>query len=265
MIAAAGQASLFAAGESFLLVRFREFYGEVVRWKRRVVQENHGLAGIAPEASATMAATSTPPVTVVESLLGLLNRQEAEIRRAGGDYAAEMYRRAQYVMAALADETFLYLDWPGRDAWRSDLLEYRLFRSYRAGEEVFRQLGAILRTRDPVDVDLAKVLLLALGLGFRGQLRGPAGEAQIAAFRRQLYTFITHRDAGSPHPAHTLFPEAYASTIEAAGESRRLSRTRPWIVAGLLLLFAWLVAQDYVWRDVVKDLRKPIEVINKTP
>lgn len=260
---AAGQASIFAGGESFLLVRFREFYEEVVRWKRRVAKENQGLAGMAPDPSGTMAATSTPPVTVVESLLGLLNRQEAEVRRAGGDYAGEMYRRAQYVMAALADEVFLYLDWPGRDAWRSDLLEYRLFRSYQAGEEVFRQLGTILRTRDPVDVDLAKVMLMALGLGFRGQLRGPAGEPQITAFRRQLYTFITHRDAGSPRPAHSLFPEAYASTIEAAGESRRLSRTRPWIVAGLLLLFAWLVAQHYVWRQVVKDPTKHIQAINK--
>ena len=211
-MSAASQESLFAGGESFLLARFRELYEEVVRWKRRLAQENRGLAG----GGAEPAATATAPVTVVESLLGLLNRQEAEVRRAGGDYAAEMYRRAQYVMAALADEIFLYLDWPGREAWRSDLLEYRLFRSYRAGEEVFRQISAILRTRDPVDADLAKVMLLALGLGFRGQLRGPAGEPQIAAFRRQLYTFITHREAGSPHPPHSLLPEAYASTIESA-------------------------------------------------
>ena len=94
---AASRAPFFAGGDSFLLVRFREFYEEVVRWKRRVVQESRGLAGSEPEPSA---AAITPPITVVESLHGLLTRQEAEVRRAGGDYAAEMYRRAQYVMAA---------------------------------------------------------------------------------------------------------------------------------------------------------------------
>ncbi len=70
MSTAAGQAPLFAGGESFLLSRFRELYEEVVRWKRRLVQENRGLAG-APGATAA----TTSPVTVVESLLGLLNRQ----------------------------------------------------------------------------------------------------------------------------------------------------------------------------------------------
>lgn len=259
MSAAAGQASLFDGGESFLLIRFRGFYEEVVRWKRRLMLENQGLAGMTPEASA---ATATKAVTVVESLHGLLDRQKAEVLRAGGDYAAEMYKKAQYVMAALADETFLYLDWPGHDAWRSDLLEYRLFHSYNAGEEIFRRIGAILHTRDPVDAELAKILLLALGLGFRGQLRGPAGEPQIAAYRHQLYTFVTHREAGSPHLAHSLFPEAYASSIEGAGESRRLSRTRPWIVAGLLLLAAWLTTQHYLWRDVVKKTAPYIQKIN---
>ena len=48
------------------------------------------------------------------------------MRRTGGEYASALYRRAQYVMAALADETFLYLDWPGRDAWRANLLEFKL-------------------------------------------------------------------------------------------------------------------------------------------
>jgi len=150
----------YTGGESFLLTQFREFYQEVVRWKRLAARDGQllqvsaaaapgalvmtGGPGAAPGAlmlvgggavagpagAAGAAAAVTPsvaPATIWQALLGLLNRQEAEVRRTGGEYASAIYRRAQYVMAALADEIFLYLDWPGREAWRANLLEFVVF------------------------------------------------------------------------------------------------------------------------------------------
>jgi type VI secretion system protein ImpK len=283
----------FANGDSVLLVQFREFYQEVVRWKRLAAREGASLPavstvgaagavpaalvvsgpGVAPKAlvRAGGAASAAPPPevtvtaagTVWQALLGLLNRQEAEVRRTGGEYASALYRRAQYVMAALADETFLYLDWPGREAWRTNLLEFKLFHSYRAGEEVFRQIEALLRTRDPADADLARVYLMALALGFRGELRGSAGEARIDTYRRELYTFLTHRDPGTPRDPHSLFPEAYQSNLEAAGTSRRLSAARRWLLAGLVLALLWIVVAHRIWLGVVDDLWPLVDRINE--
>ena len=266
----------YSNGESFLLEQFREFYQEVVRWKRLAAREGSALAAVsaagggpgglvlagpgapgplmlvgaaAPAPAAPPAPATVAPATVWQALLGLLNRQEAEVRRSGGEYAAVIYRRAQYVMAALADEIFLYLDWPGREAWRANLLEFKLFQSYRAGEEIFHRIEALLRTRDPADAELGKIYLMALALGFRGQLRGPEAQARIDWYRRELYTFLTNRDPGMPRDPHSLFPEAYQSNVEAAGAGRRLSAVRRWMLAGLLLALLWILVSHRVWLD----------------
>jgi type VI secretion system protein ImpK len=281
-------------GESFLLTQFREFYQEVVRWKRLAARDGQLLqvsAAAAPGAlpgSLVMAggpgaapgalmlvgggvgggavgavAPSVAPATIWQALLGLLNRQEAEVRRTGGEYASAIYRRAQYVMAALADEIFLYLDWPGREAWRANLLEFKLFQSYRAGEEIFRRIEALLRTRDPADSELAKIYLMAIALGFRGELRGPEGQARVDVYRRELYTFLTNRDPGTPREPQSLFPEAYQNNVEASGAGRRLSAARRWLLAGLLLALVWILASHFVWLGLIKDLSPLVDEINQ--
>jgi len=268
----------YADGESFLLVQFREFYQEVVRWKRLVAREGAALSAVAsagaPAGALVVVASPGPMIgsgsgatiaqaTVGQALLGLLNRQEAEVRRTGGEYASAIYRRAQYVMAALADETFLYLDWPGREAWRTNLLEYKLFQSYRAGEEVFRRIEALLSTRDPAESDLARVYLMTLALGFRGKLRGPEGEARVDTYRRDLYTFLSNRDPGTPREPHSLFQAAYQSNFESAGASRRLSASRRWLLGGLLLALLWIIVSHRVWIGITEDLWPLVDRINQ--
>jgi type VI secretion system protein ImpK len=279
----------YTGGESFLLTQFREFYEEVVRWKRLAARDGEllqvsaaaapgalvmtGGPGAAPGAlmlvggasagAAGMVMSSVAPATIWQALLGLLNRQEAEVRRTGGEYASAIYRRAQYVMAALADEIFLYLDWPGREAWRANLLEFKLFQSYRAGEEIFRRIEALLRTRDPADSELAKIYLMAIALGFRGELRGPEGQARVDVYRRELYTFLTNRDPGTPREPQSLFPEAYQSNVEALGAGRRLSAARRWLLAGLLLALLWILVSHRVWLGLVEDLSPLVDEINQ--
>ena len=276
----------YTGGESFLLAQFREFYQEVVRWKRLAARDGQllqvsaagapgalvmtGSPGAAPGAlmlvGASAVGTVTPavaPATIWQALLGVLNRQEAEVRRTGGEYASAIYRRAQYVMAALADEIFLYLDWPGREAWRANLLEFKLFQSYRAGEEIFRRIEALLRTRDPADSELAKIYLMAIALGFRGELRGPEGQARVDVYRRELYTFLTNRDPGTPREPQSLFPEAYQSNVEASGAGRRLSAARRWLLAGLLLALVWILVSHRVWLGLVEDLSPLVDEINQ--
>jgi type VI secretion system protein ImpK len=281
--------SLHPDGESPLLSQFREFYQEVVRWRRLAAREGESLqmaasgggpgggvlvvsgpgtatpgalVAVGPSGVLAPAAGAVAPATVWQALVGLLNRQEAEVRRTGGEYAAALYRRAQYVMAALADEIFLYLDWPGREAWRTHLLEFKLFQSYRAGEEVFRRIEALLRTRDPADSELAKIYLMALALGFRGALRGPEAAARIDAYRRELYTFLTNRDPGTPRLPQSLFPEAYQGNVESTGESERLSAARRWLLAGLLLALVWIFVSHRIWLGVVEDLQPLVDRIN---
>lgn len=240
------------SSESFLSAQFRDFYREVVRWKQRIVHDPDAFR------AAGAAVEETNAATVWQSLLGLLERQAIAVRRSGGEYAAEVYREAQYLMAALADEVFLHLDWHGREDWQSNLLEQRLFGSHNAGDVVFQRIDRILRTRDPLEAELAKVYLLALGLGFQGRFRGPGGDSRIDGYRRQLFAFVTNEDPDAPREAKPLFPEAYASTLDV-GEGRRLAYLRHWIVALLLLVALWLVVADRVWRGLTAGMQRDAE------
>jgi type VI secretion system protein ImpK len=240
--------SALLSGESFLLTAFREFYHDVVRLKGMVA--GGAVSSGAPGVDVPDAPEAQRPERQVHAvraeLTALLERQAAAAMRGGG-YGAEVYREAQYLMAALGDEVFLNLPWPGRELWKSSLLESRLFGTHRAGEVVFERLDAILTSRDPIYLDLAKVYLFALGLGFAGRYRGPEGAARLETYRRDLFNFLANRDPElRTGPSH-LFPDAYASTLDE-GVPTHLPRLRFWVGMAAALLFAWLFVSYQIWQ-----------------
>lgn len=234
-----------ATGDSFLLRWFRDFYREVLRSKRV-------LEGAAPPAHGEEAGGGT--ATVGQRLLAYLQRQSLAAARVGGDFAFGMYGEAQYVMAALADETFLHLDWSGSEGWSSNLLEERLFKTHRAGEEVFERIDQLLAKRDPFYLDLAQVYLMALALGFEGKYRGaPDGERRLGFYRRRLLEFLAEREPDLLDTSRDLVPEAYESTLDQE-RGRRLPYLRPWLVAGAAVLLLWLAVGHLLWNDLIADL-----------
>jgi len=251
------------AEESFLLAAFRELYHEVIRQKARVTAR--APSPVPPPEGETPAPPQTPEKPeiqvneVQQALLAVLERQAAAAARVGG-YSSDIYRDAQYVMTALVDEVFLYLDWPGRQVWRANLLETRLFDSHRAGEAVFERLDAILSGRDPIYADLARIYLLALALGFAGRYRGAGGAARLETYRRDLFTFIANKDPELLRGTAHLFPEAYRSTLDQ-GEAQRLPNLRRWISAAVLLLALWLGTSYWVWRHRVEPLEPLVQRI----
>lgn len=244
---------------SFLLDEFREFYREVVRLKRRVSRDSWVYEESDPERDAEPGERS--PTAVWQRLLGVLERQALTARRRGGEFGADFYRDAQYLMAALADEIFLHLDWRGSESWSSNLLETKLFGSHRAGEAVFQRLDDLLAGRNPVDLDLAKVYLLVLALGFQGKFRGqPDGMRQLTTYRQEILELIFEREPQFREGVRELFPEAYASTLDQ-GRSDLLPHFRNWKWAALGAVGLWLVISGWVWWVLTDDLRTAIETI----
>jgi type VI secretion system protein ImpK len=191
---------------------------------------------------------------VWRALLTLLESQALASSRAGADLAADLYRRAQYAMAALADEVFLHLDWSGREPWRQNLLEARLFGSHRAGEELFARIEELLRDRDVVLQDLARVYLMVLAAGFQGKLRGrPDAERQLDAYRQRLYHFVFGRSPRAVHGQERLVPQAYSVTLDRGGGAT-LPHLRPWIWALVLLTGLWVAGAHALWRHEVAGL-----------
>lgn len=225
--------------------QFHELFREVIRAKQRVL-----APGFAAEGGGAREAAS--PAVVWQELVNLLERQALAARAGGGDLAGELYRQAQFVMAALADEVFLNLDWPGREEWRSNLLEAKFFGSHRAGDLFFARLDDLLARRGAVYTDLAHIYLLALALGFEGKYRGePGAEAALTAYRQRLFRFVFHRD---PQLAEeTIVPQAYAVTLEE-GSGRRLPYLKPWVLFGVAVVVVWVAVSFPLWWYLTADV-----------
>src|SRR5215471_668302 len=133
---------------SLLLTQFREFYQELARQKSLVINPVSSLARLLQDGAQDNTLQSED---IWQKLLSLLEAQAERASRSGGAFGFEVYREAQYVMAALADEFFLNENWRGKQTW--PLLENRLFRSTAAGEVLFKKLDLLLLQRDPVYVD----------------------------------------------------------------------------------------------------------------
>ena len=245
---------------SLLLKQFYDFYSEVIRQKK--IAQSYAevpLPEQAPEPEeAPPEQESTQTVSL--TLLSLLEEQALESGRRGGEYGVSFYKEAQYIMAALADEIFLNMDWEGREAWKSGLLEFKLFGTHVAGELFFQKLDKLLGDRDPAFVEIASLYLQALSLGFRGKFRDIDDEGKLDYYRRQLFSFIFHKNPDLLNPDRLLYPEAYAHTL-AEGEGKKLPYVKRWIVVVVILVVAFLVASHGIWANVTEDLKQVIQQI----
>jgi type VI secretion system protein ImpK len=251
--------------QSFLLNRFREFYAEVVRLRAVAETSRQFHAGVdrlraALEETPPQSGPAGPAGAAGESesiwtqLLSVLERQAIEAGQTGGAFAFEIYREAQYVMAALADEIFLNIEWEAKDSW--PLLEARLFQTQFAGEAVFQQLDRMLLRRDPFYLDLAVVYFMALSLGFQGKFRGDRDLEPLFQYRRLLFNMIYRRNpklfAGDAEP---LFPQNGSTVI--AGLGKKLPDQRIWLSVVGIVLIVWLAASGSAWSGI----RTPLDCL----
>ena len=202
---------------------------------------------------------------VLQSLVSLLKRQEAQALYFGGAYGAEFfYKEAQYVMVALADEIFLNTKkWDGGRTWVSNLLESRVFDSHFAGDYFFRKLDLLLEKRDPVYRDLAAVYLMALSLGFEGKYRDRDDRRQLERYRQQLFHFVFRRPTDLKAQARHYFPEAYDRTPRDETK-RKLTNPRAWLILLCAVVIAYVALTHGVWSKLTARLFEVNARIQKT-
>lgn len=241
---------------SLLLSQFREFYQELARLKAIAVRPMGSLSNLLE------GETSEPNVQaedIWQRLLSLLETQAERAARSGGAFGYSVYREAQYVMAALADEFFLNQDWPGKKNWA--LLETRLFRSHAAGEVVFKKLDLLLLQRDPVYLDLAAIYFFALSLGFQGKYRENDPGNAIDRYRRQLFAMIFRSNPELLQGNHHLFSQSYSHTL-AEGRIVKLPHPRNWLLALAAIIVLWVTVSHALWSHVTGPIQQRLCDIN---
>ncbi len=264
---------------SFLLKQLHEFYAEVIRQKEQAQLYREGrppsdtAREIQTDAEATFKEAITeagvsaddlseqqPTHPIFIRLLDILERQVAEARRHGGEYGVTFYKEAQYAMAALADECFLHKDWRGKREWIENLLEFKLFGTYVAGERIFSEVETLLKRRDPAYVEMAAVYFLVLSLGFRGKYRDQDDEGRIENYRRQLFAFIFQKNPDVNEPTRLLFPEAYTHTLTTGG-GEQLPYLKWWLILIGAVLLTTLIVSHGLWVYLTDDLTRIVDAI----
>lgn len=251
---------------SYLLSQFRAFYAEVRSLKERVragawvfQPDEEGEA----EAEAESARQTSQVNSVIGRLCTVLERQALDSTRLGGEYGAALYKEAQYVFAALADEIFLHeVDSDVRQAWTDNLIEGRLFGSNTAGEQFYRRAENLLQRRDPVYAELALVYFLALGAGFRGKYRGRDDGGRIELLKRQLYEFAFRQVPDLDSQSRVLFSEAYLHTLQQ-GTPRELPHVRRWLFALAGVVALLLLSSQVIWVYTTSDLSQSVDEVLK--
>jgi type VI secretion system protein ImpK len=239
----------------FLVARFAEYYEEVAAIRLAIAEGRLGpMLVVGDEPPPTEPADLAARVSA--RLAGVIKAQRTEIARTGMPAEIEAHRHAAYAMAALTDEQLiLETDWSGAEAWMDVLLEYRVFQSRNAGVHFFAIVDRLLesRTRDPLESELAAVLLLALRLGFKGRHRGGDGERTLHALRGRLFHLVErHYDDFESGPA---FPQAL-SQLRADGTPSRLAPLTPWLIGLGVGLAAYLLVSSAIWLVLVEPIRK---------
>lgn len=230
-----------------LVARFADFYQELAAIK--AAQAGGWLA-------AYLAGDDSPqPVTGSEfakrvnaRLLALLQRQARRYADDTGTAAGQAERQARYLMAALADEVLIFeLDWPGRDAWLSVLLEQSVFDSSNAGSRFFTMAEQLVQEtpRTPLQAELASVFLLAMELGFKGRYRARHAQPHLEKIRGQLYQ-VVFAAGGKLDDDQPAFAEAYAYPLTGRRDER-LAPLTPWRNLGLYGLIGYLLLSVVAW------------------
>lgn len=213
-------------------------------WYTELAREKHAAAKgqAVPQADPAALAGAAS-----NRLLAFLERQLRDVRAAGTPTEIAAYEELRKLMAALADEAFLFdLDWSGRQAWLAVLLEARLCDSRNAGSRFFGYANALLRedAHGTAARDAAAVLLLALGLGFQGCYRGAEGQRILAAYRHKLYRLAgASRPAGPPAP---VFADAYRHCAVLPDQRPPVS-LRPAVRAAIAIVAVYLLLSLLLW------------------
>lgn len=197
------------------------------------------------------------PAPLVEKVLGITTRLTRRLWRSAfasvGDAASGQAKAMEYAFVALLDETLVFTPWPGQLAWQHAPLEAALYNTRQAGEQLPLAIKALLDERSPHSGDLAHVYLQCLILGFKGRLRGAAGEALHEKWRHELFALVWEREpdlhaASDMLERPTRVPSAQLPLRESLPDGLRLG------LVVLVLTLVMLGVGQWFWYDIGQAL-----------
>ncbi|MDR0581047.1 MAG: DotU family type IV/VI secretion system protein [Holosporaceae bacterium] len=180
---------------------------------------------------------------------------KASLQKEGNLSAEVDVREIVYVMAAIVDEVFLNIEWPGKEYWEENMLEQQYFETQIAGEKIFNQIDELIMKKESLSVGKAETYLKTLVLGFKGKYRGCEDEQlEIDLYREKLFEFIQRNDKSIFFIGNRLFQKEYTYTIPTI--HRKLLPDAAIInYVCAFFVFMFTVISSVVWLFETKDMR----------
>jgi type VI secretion system protein ImpK len=140
------------------------------------------------------------PSDLRETFVGALQQMVSRCRAAG--VPDPEIAEAHYALVAFIDERILKSNWPGRTEWMNSPLQLQIYREFRAGENFFARLGALLqRPQAPMALE---IYYLCLALGFTGAASGVGSSQNPRAYLDAAGARLPRGRLGAPLSPHAL-------------------------------------------------------------
>ena len=169
---------------------------------------------------------------------------------------ASLSRAAAYALVGLADERMLHYSSGGLEAWRERLLEYDLYGSALAGQEIVARAEATTQgshleeSTDTGGQLLAPLYLAVFRSGFEGSLRGDAT-------RLAVLTSSLEQAVGAGRDRHIqIATEAGPGRIGLAPLPTAVTGISLWLVTGFMLWLALPADSLQSAENTARDIRE---------
>ncbi len=237
--------------QNFFKIYFQEFYDKVLYCKNIALNKDD--------------LNSEDVNNLSDILFNLLKDQETVVSSATNSFVFNIYKELQYLMAGLADEIFLSLNWPVqyKDYWNNHLIEYKIFQTHIAGEQIFTRIDNILSKHEMQNL-LIPIYIQILSLGFYGKYRigytVDEEPQEISHYKKQLFDVLYNISILENKDEVGLFPETKLYTIV----NKNIIRNNTFIKWGMILagtLFTYVLLSYWMWSIQLNDIYVMIDNI----
>lgn len=156
---------------------------------------------------------------------------------------------AVYALVALMDETILCCrDWPALSLWQACPLEYDLWQTHSAGDELPLRIQTLLTERNPAMRDLAALYLRCLTLGFGVNRQNFSADGHRETCRLLWQFAFQHEPQPSEIPLR-LEEEVLGQPLQLPPRRRLADNSRLHLTA-VVVLFALLLLSQRLWFSI---------------
>ena len=161
-----------------------------------------------------------------------------------------------YIGVSLADDRIIKLDWKFSNKWADSPLEYDVFGSRNAGQEIFTRIEKVLE--ENVGSKLMNVLYFwLLCSGFSGKYANSQGSAEILSFKKSLLESGVKQRMEGAFSRKLLEP--FSETSSDFREKKFLATSKPYYYYMIVSGVAFTILSLFLWRYNTSELRDLIE------